>query len=816
MSPILAIARRELDGYFATPLGWIVLTAFLAITGFFFAFGLYEFQEVSIQAAAMPYGQGAPTVNDWLLPAIFGNWAIILLLVVPGLTMRLFAEDVRQRSFELLLSSPVSSAQIVLGKYLGVVGFLSVLFGLTLYQVGVLYWLGSPDPGIVAASYGAMLALALVFGAVGMFASSLTDNQLVAFMISFAALLMLFILGWFQDEEGFTGALGALSMLSHIEELMKGLLHLEDLVYFVSFIGLMIFATQQRVESFRWSSGLGGSSRGAADAAIDVAAGFGLLLVISKVVRLLVSGSNGIAEGAGNLIWLALVSVGAVAMGVWLWRNRAQLKQGVEARGTRLLVGSLALVSMAVGLTVAANILASRYDKRWDITASQRFGLSPQTVKALDALPGEVELLAFFDRAGLEGDAFRTLVEGYAAHSPKLKVRFIDPQEDPLVAREYEVTNGYGTAVLKLGERSQRLTEGFDEEGLTNALLRLSSTRRHRVCASIGHEELDPEDTTTTVGLGSVAQRMLALNYDLAPLALAREGRVPPDCEVLLIAGPQVDLLPAEREMVAAYVVNGGQVFILMDPLHAPETALDLSRYGVEVGDDLVLEANPNFQVAGGDISYLVLSEASFDFHPITEPLKGGALLRIARSVGRMEGAAGVRTQALAHTTAYGWGERDYADVANIAPDLSVDRAGPVPLMVVSEITDPAALVVGDTRLGQGGYTMGATPPEGEPTEAAPAELPRKEGGRVVVVGDTDFAANELVDQLQNADLFLNTIAWLVGEDSQVSIRSTEASRGSLEMNGLQFLMVALAALLFVPGIALVAAVGTWRSRQGR
>ena len=100
-----------------------------------------------------------------------------------------------RRSFELLLSSPVSSAQIVLGKYLGVVGFLSVLFGLTLYQVGVLYWLGSPDPGIVAASYGAMLALALVFGAVGMFASSLTDIQLVAFMISFAALLMLFILG---------------------------------------------------------------------------------------------------------------------------------------------------------------------------------------------------------------------------------------------------------------------------------------------------------------------------------------------------------------------------------------------------------------------------------------------------------------------------------------------------------------------------------------------------------------------------------------------------------------------------------------------
>ena len=258
MKAILAIARRELEQYFATPLGWIVLTAFLAVTGFFFAFALFEFQEVSIQAQASPYGDGGPTVNDWLLPAIFSNWAIILLLVAPAVTMRLFSEDMRQRSLELLLSSPLSSGQIVLGKFAGVVGFLLVVFALTTYQVAVLMWLGSPDPGIVATSYLAMFLLAVIFAAVGLLASALTDNQLVAFMVAFAGLLILFVFGWFQGEEGLQGALGAMSMLGHVEELLKGLVHIDDLVYFATATALLLFVTQQRIESLRWAGGMGG------------------------------------------------------------------------------------------------------------------------------------------------------------------------------------------------------------------------------------------------------------------------------------------------------------------------------------------------------------------------------------------------------------------------------------------------------------------------------------------------------------------------------------------------------------------------------
>lgn len=814
MSAIAAIARRELNQYFATPIGWVVLTAFLAVTGFFFAFSLFEFQEIQLQAG-LQMGGGAPTVNDWLLPGIFGNWAIILLLVAPALTMRLFAEDMRQRSFELLLSSPVSSLEIVLGKFLGVTGFLVVLFAATLYQPLVLYAFGSPDPGIVAAGYAAMFLMALCFAAVGLLASALTDNQLVAFMIAFAILLILFVFGWFSDADGWQGALGAASMLTHIEELLKGLLHLEDVVYFVSFLALMLFATQQRIETLRWSTGLGGTSRTATDLALDLAAGFGLLIVISKVVRVALQGGDGLTEGTGNLVWLGLVALGLVGLGAWGWRNRQVIGEGLASPSTKMLAGSVALLSMAVGITVALNILAARYDQRWDLTASQRFSLSDQTRTVLESLDEDVELIAFFSRGTLAEDQFRTLVEGYDA--PRLSVRVVDPQVEPLLARENEVTDGYDTVVLRRGESTQRVTGVVDEEALTNALIRVTSEEQHTLCFTTGHQELDPADAYTTAGMGLAMERLENLNYEVQTVVLAREGRAPEACEVVVVAGPQTDLLPGERAALARFVVGGGQLLVLLDPVHAPQTAADLARYGLAVGDDLVLEQNPAYQVVDGDISYVVLDTSSFDYHPITEPLSG-ALLRVARSVGAVDGAAGVRVQELARTTTYGWAEVAYQDLAAIAPTPGVDRLGPVPVMAVSEIIDPDVIsVVVDDALPGGAPERGDQPVvPGAPGDDAAPEVVRDTGGRVVVVGDTDFAGNELLGSLDNADLFLNTVAWLVGEEDQVTIRTTEASKGSLDLNGLQFLLVALVSLLGVPGSAMVAALAAWRRRRGR
>jgi ABC-2 type transport system permease protein len=254
MTAILAIARRELDGYFSTPLGWVALTGFVFITGFFFAFFLFQFNQYAVSAGYDPYGSGAVDLNEVLLPMFFGNWMVVLLLMCPAVSMRIFAEDRGQRSFELLLSSPVSSGAIVLGKFLGAMGFLAVTFASTLYQPAVLYWLGNPDPGVLTGSYLSMMLFAACCISVGMLASAFTRSQIIAFMVTFAALLVLFLLPGLA--EGATAewmqVLGEVGMGAHIEDFGKGLVHTADLVYFATFVGACLFATQQKVESFRW------------------------------------------------------------------------------------------------------------------------------------------------------------------------------------------------------------------------------------------------------------------------------------------------------------------------------------------------------------------------------------------------------------------------------------------------------------------------------------------------------------------------------------------------------------------------------------
>ena len=135
MKGIYAIARRELDSYFATPVGWLCLCGFVAITGFFFALMVTDYTLQSTQQAMNPYMADQLNVNEYLLPAFFGNWAVILLFLCPAISMRIFSEDYKQRSFELLLSSPVSSTEIVLGKYLGALGFLAVVFFGTTHHI---------------------------------------------------------------------------------------------------------------------------------------------------------------------------------------------------------------------------------------------------------------------------------------------------------------------------------------------------------------------------------------------------------------------------------------------------------------------------------------------------------------------------------------------------------------------------------------------------------------------------------------------------------------------------------------------------------
>ncbi|MEY3210132.1 MAG: Inner rane transport permease YbhR [Pseudomonadota bacterium] len=255
MRNILAIARRELSAYFATPVGWLALSAFLLITGFFFTalVSLYSMQ--SAEQAFSPYGAPDMNLNEYLVAPFFGNTAIILLFIVPALTMRLFAEDRKTRALELLLTSPITTTEIVLGKFLGAMGFIAVMLACTLHYIGILFYLGDPDIGVVVSSYLAMFLLSGAFVSVGLVTSSFTENQVVSLVLGFVMLLLLWVLGWAEASTSGLAAevIGFASLINRMEDLTKGLIHTRDVAYYLSFISFFLFATHQRVEAYRWS-----------------------------------------------------------------------------------------------------------------------------------------------------------------------------------------------------------------------------------------------------------------------------------------------------------------------------------------------------------------------------------------------------------------------------------------------------------------------------------------------------------------------------------------------------------------------------------
>jgi ABC-2 type transport system permease protein len=251
----MPIARRELGGYFQTPVGWVVLTAFLVLNGFFFAsmVGLYNYQ--SLELASSPWSTQQMNVNDYLVAPYFANTGVILLFLCPAVTMRLLAEDRRSGALELLLTSPVSTLGIVVGKYLGAMGFVSIMLAGTLPCMAMVWWLGDPDAGAMFSGYLAVWLLSGAFVSVGLLASAFTRSQVIALVVGFALLLLFWVLTWADPSsgEGVTSVIASMSMLNHMENMSRGLLHLKDLVYYASFIGFFLFASWQRIESERWT-----------------------------------------------------------------------------------------------------------------------------------------------------------------------------------------------------------------------------------------------------------------------------------------------------------------------------------------------------------------------------------------------------------------------------------------------------------------------------------------------------------------------------------------------------------------------------------
>ena len=248
----LAIAGKEMRGYFASPMGYILIGLFALLFGAFFRVYLTGFAEQS-QRAAMG-GGGNINVNEYLIRGVLHNVAIIILFVMPLVTMRTYAEEKRSGTIELLMTSPITDFQIVMGKFLGAMSLYGAMLGITVIHVAVLFAYGNPEWKPILSGYLGLALLGGCFVSVGLFFSSLTKNQIVAGMFTFAVLLLLWVIDWVGSFGGpsLERLTTYLSLTGHVEDFLRGVVDSEHVVYYLSFITFGLFLTAKAVDSERW------------------------------------------------------------------------------------------------------------------------------------------------------------------------------------------------------------------------------------------------------------------------------------------------------------------------------------------------------------------------------------------------------------------------------------------------------------------------------------------------------------------------------------------------------------------------------------
>ena len=445
----------------------------------------------------------------------------------------------------------------------------------------------------------------------------------------------------------------------------------------------------------------------------------------------------------------------------------------------RFLQGAnLALYTLiGIAIIVLVNWFVNQHDKRWDLTPNQEYSLSPQSKKILQGLKQNVTIYAF-DRK----DAFsrrRDLLGEYESASRRVSVQYIDPDRQPALARQYGIQS-YGTIEVVSGTRHFQ-AQSKDEEGVTNALIRVLMGEK-TIYFMQGHGERSIDDTGRD-GFQNLKTELNNESYNIKTLMLLQKNQIPPDCEVLVIAGPQHDYLPPEIDTISKYLQGGGRALVMLDAgVKLPNLDQMLAGWGVTVRDDLVVDLNPVARLFGTSPTMPLIIK--YGSNPIVEPLQRTAtLFPMSRSIDISKDAKGGATPEMLCQTS-----GDSFAVEGFNPSVREVSYRPG-----KDIKGPLTVAVADTL-------SGADSKQGQ--------------GRVVITGTSLLGATAYLGFQGNKDLVMNMVNWLTAEESLISIRPKTQQQQTLDMNQRQMGRLLYLGVLGLPLAIILIGTGVWWRRR--
>ncbi len=683
MTALWAITRRELASFFHSVVAPVVLTGFLVSVGLFFTIYLFGYSEMSLAALQAPASGSYLNLAEGLFRPLVSITVFFLLFLLPALAMRLMAPDLRSGRRELVASWPVGDGTWILGKWLG-----GSLAALAMIGAGTAYILagwtfGHPEagPAFTAVLGQSLLAMCLV--AWGLLASCLVSHQVVAYFLAFMFSLLLFIIGTFDRLVGGPAGRVAseLSLLTHFERFSRGVIALQDILYFTGMTAIAL--------TVAWAVHAG---------------------------RRLSSGRR---------------------LGPW----------------------TPALLTIVVA--VLLYLVGAQFPRSWDLTGNRRYSLAPQSLQVLDQLGdlldgkgaaaatagGEgptgadhVQVYAFYQKLDPARDETEALLTSCRQRSRRFRFEVIDPEVDLDLFRKYDLGSAR-SVVVTVGDRYTTLLQP-EESALLSAVYRLASGRLSRVMFLTGHGE-HQLDNNERPGYATCALALADQGYDVVPLSLAGGARVPESCDVLVVAGPRLDPEPGETAAIDAFVGRGGAVLVMTDPPTPAGWSAWLRQQWriVPTGQVLVDAGRVSAEQGLGPRTVGIVD--TYSHHSIVHSLHGlVTTFTLAQPLMRSaSGDSSLLGSPLLETGEAAWGETDPATMYTGRPefDPATDSRGPLPFGWVLESRH-----------------AGARP------------------GRLVVIGNSEFLNNAMVNRGANRDLLLNAVSWLAREDALIQVRGRD------------------------------------------
>lgn len=453
----------------------------------------------------------------------------------------------------------------------------------------------------------------------------------------------------------------------------------------------------------------------------------------------------------------------------------------LKARQTRYAAYAAAYIVIVIAAVVVANILADRYNKSYDSTANKRYSLSDQTAKIVKGLKQNATI-TYFNQSTRFRDG-KDLLEQYANLSPKVQVKYVDPDKDPQLAREAGIRS-LGTAVVQVGDKKEE-AKSMTEEGITGAFIRDLKSKTRTVCFTSGSGEHQLDDSNRE-GLSHFKELLAKDNYETKSVDLLTKAEVPGDCTALVIAGPTKNYEQPEVNAIKNYVENGGRAFFMLDPplkLGHEEIADNdaltslLQGWGVTLDKDLILDLNPLGQIAG--LGPQVALVTHYESQPIVEQLRGTATgFPLARSLDVKN--------------------TDKTSVQKLFDSSSTSLA-------TSNLSSPA-VNVNDPKNKKGPLTMAAAGTYNTGKENSQ--------GRFVVVGSSTWAANRFIDFNGNNDLASNAVNWLSSDEDLISIRPKPQDDRRITMTARQVSWVRAVSQFVLPFAVVIVGVSVWWKRR--